>query len=345
MLSIVFNIGMWIERYDIVISSLEHNDYLSSMWRGFAGTIWDWALLIGSIGAFLFLFLLFVRWVPIIPAHEMKELVDAPERQEPEPKPWGARFAPIAAHVDVWLARFESPEALLDAAHRARREGIEQLDAFTPVEVEGLHDAMGLRPSRLAWVVAGGAVASGAAAYAMQWYAATVSYEWNVGGRPLHSWPSFMPLTFELSVLGGALVLSACPEAATGEVAAGTRLRATLVEGDAPQRHVLVCLHHHPAPLQSRWLDQVGLENGNEFLALLRGFPNARAVVFGHVHQAWDRELDGLRLIATPSTGSQFKPHTDDFEVDARPPAWRTLTLQADGRIQTRLNWLEGWTP
>jgi Icc protein len=109
---------------------------------------------------------------------------------------------------------------------------------------------------------------------------------------------------------------------------------------EAPQRHALVCLHHHPVSLQSRWLDQVGLENGAEFLALLRDFPNVRGVVFGHVHQDCDLTVGDLRMIATPSTCSQFRPRTDEFAVDEKPPAWRTLTLQADGRIDTRLNWV-----
>lgn len=108
----------------------------------------------------------------------------------------------------------------------------------------------------------------------------------------------------------------------------------------APQQHALVCLHHHPVPLQSRWLDSVGLQNGAEFLALVRRFPGVRAVVFGHVHQAFDGERAGVRLIATPSTCSQFKPHSDDFEVDERPPAWRTFELHEDGRLETRLRWL-----
>ncbi len=113
--------------------------------------------------------------------------------------------------------------------------------------------------------------------------------------------------------------------------------------GDAPQRHVLVCLHHHPVPLHSRWLDEVGLANGAEFMALLHDFPNVRGVLFGHVHQVAERDERSLLLMATPSTCSQFRPHTDQFAVDARPPAWRTLELQADGQIETRVKWLEDW--
>lgn len=115
--------------------------------------------------------------------------------------------------------------------------------------------------------------------------------------------------------------------------------------GDAPDRHVLVCLHHHPLPMHSRWLDSVGLDNGPELLALLRDFPNVRGVVFGHVHQQEDRIVGGLRLIATPSTCSQFTPRSDDFAVDDRPPGWRTLQLQADGRIETAVHWVRNWQP
>lgn len=131
----------------------------------------------------------------------------------------------------------------------------------------------------------------------------------------------------------------------------GGRLRddelARLVQalGDAPQRHVLVCMHHHPAPMHSRWLDQVGLSNGAELLALLHDFPNVRGVLFGHVHQEGETQVRGLRLLATPATCSQFLPQSDEFAIDPRPPAWRTLSLHADGSIETQVKWLEGWTP
>lgn len=113
----------------------------------------------------------------------------------------------------------------------------------------------------------------------------------------------------------------------------------------AAARHVLVCLHHHPVPMGSAWLDGIGLANGPAFTALLRRFPNVRATLFGHVHQGFDAAVDGLRMIATPSTCSQFRPRMEDFAVDDRPPAWRELVLQPDGGIDTQLHWLEGWRP
>ena len=113
----------------------------------------------------------------------------------------------------------------------------------------------------------------------------------------------------------------------------------------APQRHALICLHHHPIPMRSRWLDTVGLANGEAMVALLKRFSNVRAVVFGHVHQQLDRDWQGVRMIATPSTCSQFKPLSDEFALDNQPPAWRTLALHADGRLETELRWLGDWKP
>ena len=92
--------------------------------------------------------------------------------------------------------------------------------------------------------------------------------------------------------------------------------------------------------MRSRWLDTVGLANAGDFLAVLRRHPQVRAVLFGHVHQALDETRDGLRMLATPSTCSQFKPLAEDFAVDDAPPAWRTLALHADGKLDTQLRWL-----
>ena len=109
----------------------------------------------------------------------------------------------------------------------------------------------------------------------------------------------------------------------------------------APERHALVCLHHHPVRMESRWLDSVGLANAEEFFAVLRRHSQVKAVLFGHVHQTVDEMHDGVRILATPSTCSQFKPHSDDFAIDDAPPAWRKLALHADGSLDTQLHQLE----
>lgn len=109
----------------------------------------------------------------------------------------------------------------------------------------------------------------------------------------------------------------------------------------APERPALVCLHHHPVPMRSLWLDTVGLANADEFFAVLRRHTQVRAVLFGHVHQPLDEVRHGVRVLATPSTCAQFKPRSNDFEVDDAPPAWRTLSLHADGTLTTKLHELE----
>lgn len=115
-------------------------------------------------------------------------------------------------------------------------------------------------------------------------------------------------------------------------------LDAALAQAD--ERPVLVCLHHHPVPMASRWLDQVGLENAQAFFAVIDQHPNVRGIVWGHVHQSFDALRNGVRLLASPSTCAQFRPHAEQFELDPRPAAYRTLELHADGTITTDLVWV-----
>lgn len=105
--------------------------------------------------------------------------------------------------------------------------------------------------------------------------------------------------------------------------------------------YCLVALHHHPVPMDSRWLDSVALRNPRDFLALCDRHPRLRAVVWGHVHQASDRQRGAVRLLSTPSTCSQFLPGSATFALDSRPPGYRWLDLQADGRVETRLVWVD----
>ncbi len=139
------------------------------------------------------------------------------------------------------------------------------------------------------------------------------------------------------------LLDSTIPGETSGALSAESMAFLEAALASAPDRHALVCLHHHPIPMHSRWLDTVGLANGKEMVALLKRFANVRAVLFGHVHQQLDRNWEGVRMIATPSTCAQFKPLSDNFAIDNQPPAWRTLALHADGRLETQLRWLGDW--
>ena len=102
------------------------------------------------------------------------------------------------------LAAFEQPEALLQAARQAYAAGYRKMNGYTPFPVEGLSQALGQQPTRVPLFTLIGALSGGALAYGMLYYASVISYPINVGGRPLHSWPAFIPITFELTVLGGS---------------------------------------------------------------------------------------------------------------------------------------------
>lgn len=103
------------------------------------------------------------------------------------------------------LAIYDSVDGLMEAARRARAEGYTDLDAFTPFPVEGLAEIVGFRPNRVATTTLLGAVLGGLLGFYMQYYSAVIDYPINVGGMPYNSWPAFMVVTFELTILGGAV--------------------------------------------------------------------------------------------------------------------------------------------
>ncbi|MBK5931574.1 3',5'-cyclic-AMP phosphodiesterase [Halochromatium salexigens] len=121
----------------------------------------------------------------------------------------------------------------------------------------------------------------------------------------------------------------------------GGRLRPDTLErlaqhlAAAPQRPALIGLHHQPVPVGSRWIDTMQIENGAALMALAERHPRLRAILCGHVHQAFDRQRGHIRLLATPSTCAQFKPGSDDFALDDRPPGYRWLELEPDGSLHT----------
>jgi hypothetical protein len=102
------------------------------------------------------------------------------------------------------MAEFKTPEELLAAAHRTQTAGYRRIDAFAPFPIEGLAEAVGFRRTRLPLVVLCGGIIGGCAGFFLQYFGAVISYPVNVGGRPLNSWPAFIPITFELTILCAA---------------------------------------------------------------------------------------------------------------------------------------------
>jgi hypothetical protein len=102
------------------------------------------------------------------------------------------------------LAEYKSPEALIEAAQRAYARGYRRMDGYSPVPVEGLAEALGFHRNRLPLIVLIGGILGGTGAFLMMWFSAAINYPLNVGGRPLLSWPAFVPIMFELTILAAA---------------------------------------------------------------------------------------------------------------------------------------------
>jgi Icc protein len=159
--------------------------------------------------------------------------------------------------------------------------------------------------------------------------------------RELDCAPFVIGGTVDLGLWRIVLLDSTIAGSAAGRLSAQSLGALQAALAGAPQRHALVCLHHHPVPMASRWLDRVGLHNAGEFFDIIDRNPNVRGIVWGHVHQSYDALRNGVRLLATPSTCAQFLPHAEQFALDRRPPGYRTLELKADGSILTEVVWVE----
>ena len=103
------------------------------------------------------------------------------------------------------MAEFEKPEALLEAARKTYAAGYRKIDAYSPMPIHGLGEAIGFGSTRLPFLVFAGGVLGAIAGYALCYWVSVVAYPLNIGGRPLHSGPSFIPITFETTILFAAL--------------------------------------------------------------------------------------------------------------------------------------------
>jgi molybdopterin-containing oxidoreductase family membrane subunit len=229
---LLVNVGMWCERFIIVVTSL-HRDYLPSSWTMYFPSANEMAILIGMFGLFFSLYLLFTRLLPIIPINEIKGVLDY-ARETAAPGSWllapshdgkrqevGARSQEPGASSQEPAARswsaatrerseryctgyFDSQHDLLQAAGEARRRGYDVVDAFSPFPVHGLSQALGLKPSRLGWVAFGGGLLGVALTLALQVW--TSAYDWplRVGGQPANAWSIWIPVTAMLGFLSAA---------------------------------------------------------------------------------------------------------------------------------------------
>jgi Icc protein len=153
------------------------------------------------------------------------------------------------------------------------------------------------------------------------------------------------PFVHELATRYGDWVIvmlnSTVPGEHGGRLAADELARLDAALGANADGHALVCLHHHPVPHESAWLDELMLDNAAELFAVLARHPGVRGIAWGHTHQPFEGMHGRIRLMGTPSTCMQFTQNADEFEVDGRPPAYRWLVLGDDGGIETGIEWVD----
>ena len=109
-----------------------------------------------------------------------------------------------------------------------------------------------------------------------------------------------------------------------------------------PDRHALVCTHHHSVAVGAAWIDPQKIENAEEFWRALAAFPQVRGVLSGHVHQELDGWRGDIRVLTSPSTSVQFARGSDEFRADTSKPGYRWLDLHPDGNITTGVARVQG---
>ena len=103
------------------------------------------------------------------------------------------------------MAEFDNATDLVHAAERTRLAGYKNIDAYSPIPIEELNEALGYKRTRLPMLVLLGGICGGLGGYSLEYWTQVIHYPMNIGGRPYHSWPQFIPVTFETTVLGAAL--------------------------------------------------------------------------------------------------------------------------------------------
>ena len=100
----------------------------------------------------------------------------------------------------------------------------------------------------------------------------------------------------------------------------------------------LIFVHQQPLPIGSRWMDTMGVDNGDALLQICARHPRAKGILFGHVHQAFETLHGSIQVLGCPSTCVQFLPRSDAFAMDTCTPGYRELLLYPDGRLETTVH-------
>ncbi len=147
------------------------------------------------------------------------------------------------------------------------------------------------------------------------------------------------PLVDQVSIGAWRLILlnSRVPFEERGELPQSELDRLDQLLAENPNAPTMIFLHHQLVPVGSAWIDQYVVSNAADFFAITDKYSNIKAVSWGHVHQEFYNQRNGVDLIATPSTCVQFKPNSDDFLVDTTMPGYRVYELNDNGTYQTSI--------
>jgi molybdopterin-containing oxidoreductase family membrane subunit len=200
-ISILVNVGMWFERFVIIVTALER-DFLLTSWTDYAPTSVELATLAGSFGLFFTCFLLFCRYLPTIAIAEVKTIAECnPSAADSKTGDLQSAMGDPQSGKRIVQAVFARQEDLLRAVEAARQAGGEIVDIRTPYPVHETFRVMGLPRSRLPAVALAFGLLGVASALLFQYWSSAVDWPLNVGGRPFNSLPAFVPVAFETMVL------------------------------------------------------------------------------------------------------------------------------------------------
>jgi hypothetical protein len=182
-IAIVVNIGMWLERYTIIVISLAR----------------DFVVLRGNDRV------LRRVHVPVHPRaaddrHVRDEAPVAGSASEARGRRGGPRMTSFGL-----VAEFSTAQAVTDAAHAARKAGYRKMDGYSPFPIEALSEETGHGHTVLPWLILGGGLTGGFSGWLLQYWTMAVDYPYLIGGKPFHSWPAFIPVIFECTILFAAL--------------------------------------------------------------------------------------------------------------------------------------------
>lgn len=149
--------------------------------------------------------------------------------------------------------------------------------------------------------------------------------------------PFFPHKSFQLGGWQFILLNSAIPGCVYGELSSQSLEWLEHQLQKASNLPTLIATHHPPLFVNSDWINNISLQNPDDLLAILERYPQVQLVIFGHIHQDFYHEHQGIQYFGTPSTGVQFSPNLQEFQIDSLPPGFRLFYLYPDGTWETKV--------